>query len=135
MELKLKRNTFTSKSTMGELSIDGLFECYVLEDVDRKLETGGRKIYGQTAIPRGRYEVIINFSNRFKVYMPLLLEVKDFEGIRIHTGNKSADSLGCLLVGRTKATDFVGESKIAYSNLMTKLKKVEKKEKIFISIV
>lgn len=134
MELRLKRKEFTETSTIGELSIDGIFECYVLEDKDRKLESGGTKIYAKTAIPRGRYEVIISWSNRFKQYMPLLLSVPQFEGIRIHTGNTSENTEGCLIVGQTKSKDFVGLSKVAYGKFLSKLKKVEKKEKIFITI-
>ena len=135
MELLLKRKEFTDTSTIGELSIDGKFECYILEDKDRKLESGGVKEYGLTAIPRGRYEIVITFSNRFQQYMPLLLRVPRFEGIRIHSGNTSVNSLGCLLTGTTKSKDFVGNSKLAYSKLFAKLKKVERIQKIFITII
>lgn len=135
MELKLIRKTFTDKSTIGELSINGKFFCYTLEDKDRKLENRGKKIHSLTAIPRGKYTVIISFSNHFKQYMPQIINVPQFEGIRIHSGNKSENTEGCLLVGRTKSVDFIGESKLAYSALFSELKKVEKKEKITIEIL
>lgn len=134
MELQIKRKEFTDKSTIGELSVDGVFECYILEDKDRKLETGGNKIHGLTAIPRGRYEIAITFSNRFKQYMPLLLNVPQFEGVRIHSGNTSENTEGCPLTGTTKSKDFVGGSRAAYTKLFAKLKKVERKEKIYITI-
>jgi hypothetical protein len=141
MILELNRKTRTLKSTIGELLINGEFFCYVLEDMDRGLhsslsvtEISQRKVYAETAIPSGTYKVVITFSPRFKEYMPLLLNVKGFQGIRIHSGNTSAHTEGCLIVGLTKAADFVGQSKVAYSRLMAKLKKVEKTEEIFISI-
>jgi len=116
MNLLLKRNTFTDNSTIGDLFIDDVFFCHTLEDVVRKV-----KIKGQTAIPAGTYEVIINMSNRFKVLMPLLLNVYNFTGVRIHFGNKALDSSGCVLVGMTKGVDFIGNSKVAYKNLMDKI--------------
>jgi hypothetical protein len=141
MILELNRKTRTSKSTIGELLINGEFFCYVLEDMDRGLdsimtdsEIKAKKVYAETAIPKGTYRVAITFSPRFKEYMPLLLNVKGFQGIRIHSGNTAAHTEGCLIVGMTTSKDFVGQSKIAYSKLMAKLKKVEKTEEIFISI-
>ncbi len=134
MEILLSRNTFTDDSTIGTLKVDGIFECYTLEDVDRKLENGGGKIYAKTAIPRGRYEVIINFSNRFQQYMPLLLNVPQYEGVRLHTGNSAKDSFGCILLGDIKGTNIIGQSKVAYNRFLAKLKKVEKTKKIYITI-
>lgn len=129
MELVLKRLVKTEKSTIGELSINGAFECFTLEDAERI-----SKVYGRTAIPKGRYEVIINYSNRFKQYMPLLLNVPDYEGVRIHNGNTPEHTLGCVLVGQKKGVDVIGASRFAYRALFDKMKAVEKKEKIFITI-
>lgn len=128
MELLLKRLHRTNKSTIGELFINGKFECYTLEDVDRDLNHDGdlddareQKVHGKTAIPKGKYNVIINMSNRFKRQLPLLLNVKGFEGIRIHSGNTDADSEGCILVGRTRSVDFIGESRLAFTSLFDKM--------------
>lgn len=129
MELTVKRLTRSAESTIGEMYVNGVFECYTLEDAER-----ATKIYGKTAIPKGRYEVIINWSQRFGQFMPLLLNVPQFEGIRIHAGNSPSATHGCLLVGKTKAVDFIGNSKEAYSALMQKLKFFYKREKIFITI-
>lgn len=141
MILELNRNTRSSQSTIGDLHINGEFFCYVLEDFDRGLHSGmsdaeiqSKKVYAETAIPKGTYKVVITFSPRFKEYMPLLLNVKGFQGIRIHSGNTSAHTEGCLIVGLAKSTNFVGQSKVAYSRLMAKLKKVEKSEEIIIHI-
>lgn len=135
MDLKLIRNEFTEISTIGELYINGKFFCYTLEDKDRFLEAGGKKVKAQTAIPRGKYTLILSYSNRFKQFMPQITNVPFFEGIRIHSGNKSEHTEGCVLVGKTKAVDFIGESKITYAALFSTLNKVAKKEKITIEIV
>lgn len=129
MELKLKRLHKTKNSTIGELSINGIFQCYTLEDVERE-----KKIYGETAISKGTYEIVITYSNRFKQFMPLLLNVPNFKGIRIHKGNKKEHTHGCILVGLTRKIDFIGSSKIAYAKLFSKLRKASKTEKITITI-
>ncbi|TGE23547.1 DUF5675 family protein [Hymenobacter metallicola] len=133
MHLTLKRTTFTSESTIGQLSIDGQFECYVLEDVVRKPST--TKVYGKTAIPAGTYPVTITHSNRFGRLMPLLGGVPGFAGIRIHSGNTAADTEGCLLVGTTQARDFVGNSRTAYARLYMKIKAaIDRGNQVTISI-
>lgn len=141
MELLLTRTTRTEESTIGTLSINGVQFCYTLEDKDRELEKSdplwaiqSEKVWGKTAIPSGRYEVVMNMSARFKQYMPLLLNVPGFEGVRIHAGNKAADTEGCILLGTTKAKDFIGQSKIAYGKFLAKILEVEQTEKIFITI-
>ena len=129
MELKLTRLNQTDKSTIGKLYINGAFFCDTIEDVEREL-----KVKHQTAIPRGKYTVIMSFSNRFQKYMPELLKVPNFAGVRIHNGNTSDHSSGCIIVGQKVNNDFVGNSKTTYAKLLTELKKVEKKEKITIEI-
>jgi hypothetical protein len=133
MNLKLVRKTFTEESTMGELSVNGKFECFTLEDRVRAI--AAPKVHGETAIPEGIYEVIISFSDKFKKLLPLLLNVPNFEGIRIHSGNTKADTEGCILVGQSKAKDFVGGSRAAFNVLFPKLQAALKKEKIFIQVV
>ncbi len=125
MELVVKRTTFTAKSTMGELWIDGLFFCYTLEDTCRGLkqtdsleEIRRKKLPGITAIPSGRYQLILNYSNRFKKIMPLLVNVPGFEGVRIHAGNKAEDTEGCLLLGMEKSVDSVLKSRAAFNRLI-----------------
>lgn len=130
MNLKLVRKTFTEQSTMGELFVNGKFECFTLEDKVRAV-----KIHGETAIPEGIYEVSITFSDKFKKQLPLLNKVPGFDGIRIHSGNTKADTEGCILVGQSKSQDFVGGSRAAFNVLFPKLQAALKKEKIFIEIV
>lgn len=118
MKLTLTRKNFSSDSTIGELAINGKFECYTLEDVVRP---NGVKIYGETAIPAGNYKVDITFSPRFKTMLPLLIDVPNFIGIRIHPGNSAGDTDGCILVGQTRSTDFIGNSRAAFNALFAQL--------------
>lgn len=128
MKLKLVRETFTEDSTIGKLYINDVFHCYTLEDKVREV-----KIQNITAIPKGIYEVIISYSNRFKQMMPLLLNVPNFQGVRIHWGNYSKDTDGCILVGDTKKVNFIGNSVNQYKKLFTILKNC--KEKIYLEII
>lgn len=139
MKLLVKRLHFTQNSTIGELYVDGVFECYTLEDFDRDQnkdgdldDAGEQKVYAKTAIPTGDYDVIINMSNRFKRRLPLLLNVPNFAGVRIHSGNTALNTEGCLLVGRTRSTDFVGESRKAFTKLFNKM--LLAKDKITLTI-
>jgi len=116
MQITIKRLHKTDTSTIGELLIDGLFECYTLEDVERTV-----KIKNETAIPKGTYKVIINESNRFKRLLPLLLNVPNFEGVRIHSGNSNHDTEGCILVGQTIEANYIGQSRKAFDKLFKKM--------------
>lgn len=129
VELRIRRSEFSEESTIGELSVNGQFECYTLEDKVRPV-----KIMGKTAIPAGRYEVVINFSQRFQKPLPLLLNVPNFEGVRIHPGNVATNTEGCILVGETKRENFVGQSRVAFNRLFPKMKAAARTEKIFIEI-
>ena len=117
MKLHLTRLHKTNKSVVGELSIDGKFECYTLEDVERNV-----KIKGKTAIPKGTYKVGISMSNRFKRELPILYNVPNFEGVRIHAGNTASNTEGCILVGQTRSLDFIGGSRKAFDKLFEKMK-------------
>lgn len=141
MEIEVRRIEKTENSTISEIYVNGIKECYAIEDKDRGLldsmseeQIRGIKVHSKTAIPKGRYKVVISFSNRFQKYLPELVGVKGFAGIRIHSGNTSADSEGCILPGTTKTKDFVGNSVKAFTALFAKMKKVEKTEKIYITI-
>ena len=119
MLIEVKRFEFKDTHTVGKMYVDGIYECYTLEDVVRN----GTKVLGKTAIPIGTYKLIIDASTRFKQDMPHILDVPDFTGVRIHAGNTSADTDGCILLGSTWAgKDFIGNSKIAYKKFFDKLK-------------
>lgn len=99
MKIKVKRTNCGLKSTLSDVYVDNEWFCFGLEDQDRELESGGEKVKAHTCIPRGEYELVITFSNRFKRELPLLKDVPQFEGIRIHPGNTHDDTEGCILVG------------------------------------
>jgi|TARA_R110002020_G_scaffold149409_2_gene325675 hypothetical protein len=125
MQLTIIRDTYTSKSTIGRLFIDGVEFCYTLEDITRPK---GIKVYGETAIPEGEYSITMSYSNRFKELMPLVynkpdLSVRDdkgvsFSGIRIHSGNTAKHTHGCILLGSSKSIDFIGNSKKTYKEFL-----------------
>ena len=122
MLIEVKRFEFKDTYTIGKMYIDGIYECYTLEDVVRN----GTKVIGKTAIPTGEYKVIIDASVRFKQDMPHILNVPNFTGVRIHSGNTSAHTEGCILVGTTwSGKDFIGNSKAAYKKFFEKLKKAK----------
>lgn len=132
MKLELERLQKDTDVTIGELKVDGLFECWTLEDAVRP---DGVKIYGETAIPAGKYVVDITYSPRFKVQMPLLLNVQGYLGVRIHTGNTADDTEGCLIVGTDRLSKSLGRSRIAYDKLFQKLSAAKKRgEKIELEI-
>lgn len=93
--------------TLGGLFLGNARIGYTVEDEDRHLEIGGEKVYGKTAIPRGRYRVVVDFSHRFQKNLPHILEVPGYEGVRIHGGNRAEQSLGCVLVGQIRTADGV----------------------------
>jgi hypothetical protein len=131
MKLLLVREVYTNETTTGRLMINlngfWYYECVTLEDMVRDV-----KIYGRTAIPAGKYEVIINHSKRFNRDMPLLLNVPDFTGVRIHAGNTDRDTEGCILVGMSQGKDIIYDSRKAFDNLFSKM---QKEKEITIEIV
>lgn len=134
MELKLNRIFLGSSATIGELYVDGEHIADTLED---RVRPEGEKIYGKTAIPEGTYEMVLSYSPRFKKILPEILNVPNFTGIRIHCGNSSADSSGCILVGTWdgEKEDWVSDSKIAFNKLMSLLEEAtNNKEKITITV-
>jgi len=112
-EMLLKRRWYSDRSTIGALTL-GDFSCFTLED---RVREPGVKVQDKTAIPAGRYRVVVDFSQRFQRRMPLLLDVPMFTGIRIHSGNTAQDTRGCVLVGEWRAPDWVGDSRRAFADL------------------
>lgn len=140
MELTLIRTTFTDMSTIGTLhstSKPGNGPvCFILEDKDRNLERNpAGKVPGKTAIPRGRYPVVITMSNRFKKELPLVQNVPGFEGIRIHPGNYPQDTEGCLLPGVTCGANMVFQSRDAFAELDTMIRRaIARNEQVWLTV-
>ena len=133
MELILTRIAKRKSYTIGRLAIrkevndeylagtaDEYF-CDTLEPTWRDYAHGGRKIKGRSAIPEGRYAVVISWSPKMKAWLPILLGVPNFEGIRIHAGNTAEDTAGCILVGKNKLVGQVVDSRIWLHRLKQKI--------------
>lgn len=134
MELTLNRIFLGSSATIGELLVNDKHLCDTLED---RVRPEGEKVYGKTAIPEGTYEVKLTHSPRFKKILPEILNVPNFSGIRIHTGNSSKDTEGCILVGTWdgEKEDWVGNSRIAFDELIALLEEAtNNKEKVTITV-
>lgn len=152
MELQLKRRFRGPKYTVGSLFVNGVYECDTLEDTDRGLTSDmsvdvikAKKIYGETAIPSGTYDIDMNIvSPKFKDRpwakfcggkLPRLLNVKGYEGVLIHVGNKAEDTLGCILVGDNKVKGQVVNSTSTFQQLYLQMLKAHTRgEKITITI-
>ena len=156
MILTLVRNIpeSTKDYTIGELYVqeeDKLTQTYkvcdTLEDAFRLLPKTcpntpkgsncecKEKVYGKTCIPNGTYTVVLSYSNRFKRILPELLNVPHFLGIRMHAGNSSKDSSGCVLLGTKSKGDWVTASRVAFNKVYKLLQDAAaRKEEITITI-
>ncbi len=143
MELLLTRIAKKKTYTIGRLCIleqvmdeysTGTVEryfCDTLEPTWRDYANGAYKVKGRSAIPEGRYAVVISYSPKFKQWLPILLGGPEFnrkwQGIRIHAGNCSEDTEGCILVGKNREVGKVLDSRIWVHRLKQKI--VEAKDK------
>ena len=116
--LHLKRVYKGDKYTIGHLYINDEYFCDTIEDVVRELNSDKDKVYGETAIPEGTYNVSITYSPKFKRKLPLLHDVPYFTGIRIHRGTTEKDSSGCIIVGENKVKGKVVNSAVTEKKLM-----------------
>lgn len=131
------------KYTIGRLSYRGFNEknelvekkdlyCNTLEDKWCDFKNGIKdKVAGHTAIPDGKYQVILDMSNRFKRILPLLIAVPYYEGVRIHRGNKAEDTEGCILVGKNDSPGWVSNSTFWETEI---IKLIQQYKKCFIVI-
>lgn len=134
MRLTLIRIANRPTYCIGKLYIDGEYFCDTIEDVDRGLddkmtveEILKKKVKGETAIPTGIYPIYLTYSPKYKKQMPLVDNVKGYSGIRIHSGNTSKDTEGCLIVGKNKEVGKVLESRVTYNALYKQLVKTNSK--------
>lgn len=117
--------------TISRMYIDGVFFCHMLEDEDRgltqEMETGEiltRKLQGRTAIPVGHYQIVRQYSPRFKKVLPSIPNVKGFSGVRMHGGNSSKNTDGCPLFGEAdekRIRDWVSNSQKWFKKFDTRL--------------
>jgi hypothetical protein len=134
--LTVLREPSKNGATLGEMLLDGVHECWTLEDPVREVEgepVHKWKIPGKTAIPKGKYRVVLTHSNRFKRVLPELLNVPGFSGVRIHAGNSASDTEGCVLVGQERGSETVTKSRDAMLELMAAISAVvENGEQVWI---
>jgi hypothetical protein len=119
VKLELRRLEIAGDATLGELRAEGQWLCWTLEDRVR-----AQKIKHQTAIPAGQYAISLSQSQRFGTVLPMIHDVPEFTGIRIHAGNSPADTSGCVLVGLTREGDRIGRSREALELVMARLRAV-----------
>lgn len=128
MRLTLIRIANRPTYCISKLYVDGKWFSDVIEDTDRGLDDSmteaeilKRKVKGETAIPTGIYQVLLTYSPKYKRIMPLISNVKGYSGIRIHSGNTSKDTEGCLIVGKNTKVGMVTDSRNTYNALFKRL--------------
>ena len=131
-KLTLKRIAKKADYTIGRLEDEnGVKICDTLEPTWRNYKGGELKVPRKSAVPEGTYPVVITKSKKFGKYLPLLVGVPGFEGIRIHSGNTSKDTEGCILVGQNLEKGKVLMSRITLERLM---KLIENEKRVFLTI-
>ena len=119
--LYIAQETNGDNPGLGQPLTKGLQICDTLEPTWRDYANGAYKVKGRSAIPEGRYAVVISWSPKMKQWLPILLGVPKFEGIRIHAGNCSEDTEGCILVGKNREVGKVLDSRIWVHRLKQKI--------------
>jgi hypothetical protein len=142
MELRVERLWPRENYTVGRLYVNNEFFSNTLEDkiIDKNkngiFDNGEKKVYGESAIPYGKYKVVYNYSPKFGRNLPRLLDVPHFEGILIHPGNTAKDSFGCILVGKNTSKGMLSESRYTSDKLNEIIDAAQKRgEEITIEIV
>ena len=131
-KLTLKRIAKKADYTIGRLEDEtGNRICDTLEPTWRDFKGGELKVPRKSAVPEGTYPVVVTKSWKFGKYLPLLVGVPGFEGIRIHSGNTNKDTDGCILVGQNLEKGKVLMSRITLERLM---KLIENEKRVFLTI-
>ena len=133
--LYIAQETNGDNPGLGQPLTKGLQICDTLEPTWRDYANGAYKVKGRSAIPEGRYAVVISWSPKMKQWLPILLGVPKFSGIRIHAGNTAQDTEGCILVGKNKLVGQVVDSRIWLHRLKKKITEAkERGEAVWITI-
>ena len=130
--LTLTRIAKRTDYTIGRLEDEnGVKICDTLEPTWRDFKGGELKVPRKSAVPEGTYPVVITKSKKFGKYLPLLVGVPGFEGVRIHSGNTVNDTEGCILVGQNLIKGKVLLSRLTLEKLM---RLIENEKRIFLTI-
>ena len=128
MKIKVDRIYKGESYTIGKMYLNGEYFCDTLEDAIRPV-----KIPNETAIPAGTYKVEVTYSPRFKRNLPLLVDVPNYTGIRIHNGSNKDHTSGCILVGFNTSKGILSDSRKTSDQLTEKLKSLSEPIEIEIS--
>ena len=128
MKIKVDRIYKGESYTIGKMYLNGEYFCDTLEDAIRPV-----KIPNETAIPAGIYKVEVTYSPRFKRNLPLLIDVPNYTGIRIHNGSNKDHTSGCILVGFNTSKGILSDSRKTSDQLTEKLKSLSEPIEIEIS--
>lgn len=130
--LTLTRIAKRADYTIGRLEDEnGVKICDTLEPKYRDYKGGELKVPRKSAVPEGTYQVVVTKSKKFGKYLPLLVGVPGFEGIRIHSGNTVNDTEGCILVGQNLIKGKVLLSRLTLEKLM---RLIENEKRVFLTI-
>ena len=130
--LTLTRIAKRADYTIGRLEDEnGVKICDTLEPTWRNYKGGELKVPRKSAVPEGTYPVVVTKSKKFGKYLPLLVGVPGFEGVRIHSGNTVNDTEGCILVGQNLIKGKVLMSRLTLEKLM---RLIENEKRIFLTI-
>lgn len=129
--------------TIGRFGVGDKVLCNTLEDIDRDLNKDGDledpgecKVYGETAIPYGRYPVTVTYSPKLKRDLPLIMDVKHFTGIRIHRVSTARGTLGCVGVGENTAKGRLTNGEYWENKITAMIKAyIAAGEKVYINII
>ena len=110
IDRKWKKDTYT----IGRVFIDDVFFANSMEDKDRK-------VYGETAIPAGEYEVRMTYSPKYKRRMPQVMDVPGWTGVRMHSMNEAKDSLGCIGMGKNDKPGWISNSRATHDEFDKRL--------------
>lgn len=143
MDIKVQRINYQEEYTEGKMYIDEEYFCDTLEDKDRNLsdnmsstDIAKIKKHGVTAIPKGKYRVILSYSEKFKKILPEIVAVKCFSGVRIHSLNFATQSLGCIGIGYKSEDGIIrGGSKLQPQLIEIIKEVIERKEEVTITII
>ena len=145
MKILIDRKWPKDTYTIGRLYVNGTYFCNTLEDRDRGLDNrmtesqiNRKKVYGETAIPKGTYAMDMNtVSPKYKAVawyeklcggrMPRLQNVPGFSGILVHPGSTALDTKGCILVGRNTEVGKLTQSRDTFQQLYWKMNAAAKR--------
>ena len=117
LKVLLDRRWAKPDYSIGRWYVNGELWCNTLEPTDRGLysymsteEIKKIKVIGKTAIPKGKYQITMSYSPKFKRYLPLINDIKCFSRVLVHVGNYPKDTEACIILGKNNKVGMVSNS-------------------------